>query len=142
VSLEAPHIVCEPCLREGRTRRALHTTVRSGKLRVSVYLCATHRILSDDAQDCPASWFSADSVAGGTVTECHDCLRPYGAEQGFPDLVVPHDVWAQLSPEGGSSGMLCPSCMCKRASQLGIQCEAKFTSGPFAGASQKGGDAK
>lgn len=69
----------------------------------------------------------------GTFGACYDCGRRYGAEYGFPDLVVPHGVWnAHLSPRGGEGGLLCPSCMCRRAAAAGITCEARFTSGPFA----------
>ncbi len=30
---------------------------------------------------------------------CYDCGRPYGDEHGFPDLVIPHAAWAQISAE-------------------------------------------
>ena len=64
------------------------------------------------------------------MATCYDCNRSYGAP-GFPDLVVPHDVWEKISPQGDEGGLLCPSCMCERASRAGVQCSAKFTSGPF-----------
>lgn len=64
---------------------------------------------------------------------CHDCGRLYGDQHGFPDLVVPHAIWNKhLSPNGDESGLLCPSCMCKRAYDAGIECPAIFRSGPFA----------
>jgi hypothetical protein len=64
---------------------------------------------------------------------CYDCGRPYGDEHGFPDLVVPHPVWTIISPTGDEGGLLCPSCMCKRAHEAGLQfIPARFTSGPFA----------
>lgn len=66
---------------------------------------------------------------------CFDCGRAYGDEMGFPDLVVPKDVWLQISPTGDEGGLLCPSCMCRRASLLGIQTTAVFRSGPFREAS-------
>ena len=66
------------------------------------------------------------------MAECYDCARPYGDEHGFPDLVVPHDVWAKISPTGDEGGLLCPSCMCLRAYQAGASCQAVFRSGPFA----------
>jgi hypothetical protein len=46
--------------------------------------------------------------------------------------VVPHDVWARISPYGHEGGLLCPNCMCARAERAGIECAAVFTSGPFA----------
>ena len=64
---------------------------------------------------------------------CYDCHRPYGDEHGFPDLVVPHEVWNEhLSPTGDEGGLLCPSCMCKRAHDAGLSgVRAEFRSGPF-----------
>lgn len=64
---------------------------------------------------------------------CHDCGRPYGDEHGFPDLLVPDDVWLRISPHGGIGGLLCPSCICKRVYDAGLdRVEARFTSGPLA----------
>lgn len=65
------------------------------------------------------------------VVGCEDCGRPYGDEFGFPDLVVTHDIWEQLMPGRQGGGLLCPSCMCKRAYNLGIETQAVFRSGPF-----------
>lgn len=63
---------------------------------------------------------------------CADCGRRYGDEHGFPDLVVPNQVWQLISPTGHEGGLLCPSCICKRAHDLGLSdVPARFTSGPF-----------
>ena len=62
---------------------------------------------------------------------CHDCGRGYGDEHGFPDLVVPNDVWQRIAPKQDGSGMLCPSCLCRRAEIAGVQSRAEFRSGPF-----------
>lgn len=63
---------------------------------------------------------------------CIDCGRKYGDEHGFPDLVVPAYAWMRLSPTGDEGGLLCPSCMCRRAHDAGLsEVEAIFTSGPF-----------
>ncbi|RIV79535.1 hypothetical protein [Pelagerythrobacter aerophilus] len=63
---------------------------------------------------------------------CYDCGRPYGDEHGFPDLLVPREVWNEkLSPVGHEGGLLCPSCLCKAAHDAGVKCSAVFTSGPF-----------
>lgn len=72
----------------------------------------------------------------GQEAKCHDCERPYGDEHGFPDLVVPSDVWARISPTGNAGGLLCPSCICKRLHDFRINCEATFTSGPLCGRSE------
>jgi hypothetical protein len=64
--------------------------------------------------------------------KCVDCGRRYGAAHGFPDLVVPHEVWAKISPTGDEAGLVCPSCMCQRAHAAGLSgIPARFTSGPF-----------
>ena len=64
-------------------------------------------------------------------TDCYDCGRHYGNEYGFPDLVLPNDVWAAISPTGNEGGMLCPSCICKRLADHGFEnVPAVFRSGP------------
>jgi len=64
---------------------------------------------------------------------CYGCGRPYGDEYGFPDLVVPNEIWGQISPTHDEGGLLCPSCICKRAYDAGIiNATAIFRSGPFA----------
>lgn len=63
---------------------------------------------------------------------CFDCGRRYGDEYGFPDLVVSHEVWSVISPFGDEGGLLCPSCMCRRAHLAGLSgVTVTFTSGPF-----------
>lgn len=63
---------------------------------------------------------------------CYDCGRSYGDEHGFPDLIVPNDIWLRISPTGDYGGLLCPSCICKRLYDAGVQnCEASFMSGPI-----------
>ena len=66
------------------------------------------------------------------MVRCEDCDRPYEDEYGFPDLVIPDDVWKQISPTGDEGGLLCPSCICARLYRAGIQITGKFTSGPLA----------
>lgn len=63
--------------------------------------------------------------------KCFDCNRPYGIEHGFPDLVIPDWAWLKIFPK--NYGLLCPSCICKRLYEVGIEnCPAKFDSGPLA----------
>jgi hypothetical protein len=69
-------------------------------------------------------------VDGYAHAACHDCDRPYGDAHGFPDLIVPFDVWTRISPTGDDGGLLCPSCICKRLHDAGITCAGAFLSGP------------
>ena len=61
---------------------------------------------------------------------CYDCKRPYG-KAGFPDLIIPHEHWAAISPTGDEGGLLCPSCICARLEIHGIKTHGDFTSGPL-----------
>lgn len=63
---------------------------------------------------------------------CADCGRRYGDEYGFPDLIIPDDVWVLISPRSGHGGLLCPSCICRRLAERGIKCYGYFGSGPLA----------
>jgi hypothetical protein len=65
------------------------------------------------------------------MSKCHDCGRPYGDEHGFPDLSIPFWAWEKITPTEGDGGLLCPSCICKRLHDAGIQCEGAFMSGPI-----------
>ena len=65
------------------------------------------------------------------VAGCEDCGRSYGYEHGFPDLVLPNDVWAKISSTGDENGLLCPSCIVARCVKEGIECKATWRSGPF-----------
>lgn len=38
---------------------------------------------------------------------------------------------ARISPTGCEGGLLCPSCLCKRAHEAGVECRATWGSGPF-----------
>ena len=61
---------------------------------------------------------------------CADCGRPYGSENGFPDLVIENKAWRKISPTGDGGGLLCPSCICKRLAERGIGTTGAFMSGP------------
>ncbi len=63
---------------------------------------------------------------------CYDCGRAYGDEFGFPDLVMPYEVWKQISPTGDEGGLLCPSCICRRLHAANIRTVGRFRSGPLA----------
>lgn len=65
-------------------------------------------------------------------TACYDCGRKYGDEFGFPDLVIPDEHWKAISPTGDEGSLLCPSCICRRLHDAGIETTGKFTSGPLA----------
>lgn len=64
------------------------------------------------------------------LAECYDCQRPYGSP-GFPDLVIPHDIWNRISPTGHGGGLLCPSCLIARLAEAGIECDGALMSGPL-----------
>lgn len=72
------------------------------------------------------------------VANCADCGREYGNEHGFPDFIIPFWAWLKISPTGDSegSGLLCPSCICKRLHDAGIRCEGAFMSGPIVSVSE------
>lgn len=65
------------------------------------------------------------------TSACLDCGRRYGDRYGFPDLIVPEDVWEAINPGSGGGGLLCPSCICARAYRAGVRAAAYFASGPF-----------
>ena len=60
---------------------------------------------------------------------CHDCGRQYGDAHGFPDLCVSAATWNEIACDGAN--LLCPSCICKRAHDAGVDARAEFRSGPF-----------
>jgi len=65
---------------------------------------------------------------------CYDCGRPYGNEHGFPDLIIPNEIWRRISPTKDNGGLLCPSCIVKRVSDLGCgtySVVGAFMSGPI-----------
>lgn len=50
---------------------------------------------------------------------------------GFPDFIIPFEHWKQISPNGDDSGMLCPSCICRRLAAKNLECIGAFVSGPI-----------
>lgn len=84
-----------------------------------------HRLVGSEVRALIADIYAARG-------RCHDCGRPYGSDHGFPDLFVPNDVWKKISPTCDEGGLLCPSCICKRLVDHGIECEGVFRSGPLA----------
>lgn len=70
------------------------------------------------------------------VASCEDCSRPYGDKNGFPDLVISYEAWRQISTHGDDSGLLCPSCICKRLYDKGIRTTGAFMSGPIISVSE------
>lgn len=68
----------------------------------------------------------------GNGAACFDCGRPYGHEYGFPDMIIPLDIWKRISPTHDEGGLLCPSCICGRLHNAGISgVPAAFMSGPI-----------
>ncbi len=65
------------------------------------------------------------------LLSCADCGRGYGEEHGFPDMIVPNDVWKLISPTGDEGGLICPCCIIRRCHKKGLSnVAARFTSGP------------
>jgi len=65
--------------------------------------------------------------------DCNDCGLDYD-DPGFVDLVVSHEIWAEISPTGDEGGLLCPTCMVRAAAKCGLDnIQAVFRSGPFLG---------
>jgi len=62
---------------------------------------------------------------------CYDCGLPY-SDDGWCDCVVPHDVWARISPTGHEGGILCLHCMARRIVRHDVRdVPLMVTSGPF-----------
>ena len=70
---------------------------------------------------------------GETMGKCFDCGRSYGDEHGFPDLIIEDRAWKAISPstDDPEAGLLCPSCICKRLHDAGLETVGLFTSGPL-----------
>lgn len=83
-----------------------------------------------DAQEECRRW--NESHCDDTPIGCYDCGRQYGDGYGFPDLLVPNDIWRRISPTGDEGGLLCPSCIVKRVAAIGCySIPAAFMSGPL-----------
>lgn len=63
-------------------------------------------------------------------SKCADCGLPYD-DPGFAEVVVPNDVWKQISPSGDEGGLLCPTCIVRACEVRGIETRALWRSGPF-----------
>jgi hypothetical protein len=68
--------------------------------------------------------------ADATRAECFDCNLPY-ADEGFQDLVIEDADWRAISPDGEGNGLLCPNCINRRLSKIGIESTGTFNSGPL-----------
>lgn len=62
---------------------------------------------------------------------CYECGRDYGADTGFPDLIIEKEAWRAISQTGDDGGLLCPSCICRRLQEAGITTTGAFMSGPI-----------
>ncbi len=64
MSLDATHIVCELCLRDGNTVSAFSYEITSGSLRIRTYLCERHSEQAEDAKMPDLKWTKADELKG------------------------------------------------------------------------------
>ena len=53
------------------------------------------------------------------VACCSDCGLAYGCD-GWIEAVVPRYLWHKISPTGGDGGLLCITCMARRAKRFGL----------------------
>lgn len=60
---------------------------------------------------------------------CDACGRPYGDENGFPDLIIEDWAWKEISPNGNEGGLLCPCCILENLEDMNIRCFGSFMSG-------------
>lgn len=63
---------------------------------------------------------------------CWGCGVVYGEKDWPGDFVVSDEDWKKISPDGQGHGILCVSCMARRAKHLKLEMTGWFTSGPFA----------
>jgi len=61
--------------------------------------------------------------------KCAGCGRPYGNENGFPDLIIEDWAWKRISPTGNDGGLLCPCCIIESLYDERIECKGFFGSG-------------
>lgn len=52
------------------------------------------------------------------MTKCYDCGLPYGGD-GWIEAIIPDKMWADISPNGDESGILCINCISKRLKEKG-----------------------
>ena len=61
---------------------------------------------------------------------CARCNCPYGSH-GFHDMIIPDDIWHEISPSGDDGGLLCPTCILAHMDELGLtDIPVYFASGP------------
>lgn len=58
-------------------------------------------------------WTLPDSERSKAV--CADCKAVYGTYQ---DMVIPDDLWLEISPFGDCGGLLCPTCIANRLDHI------------------------
>ena len=51
---------------------------------------------------------------------CHDCGLCYG-DDGWIECMVPDDVWRAIGYTGDASGILCMTCIARRAKRAGLR---------------------
>jgi hypothetical protein len=63
---------------------------------------------------------------------CNDCGLPYD-DPAWIEAVVANHIWNEhLSPRGNESGILCVTCMARRAVKAGLyNVRVRLTAGPF-----------
>jgi hypothetical protein len=88
--------------------------------------------LPEQLPDCgPLPTTTEASMNDYTGIQCHDCGDQYG-DPGWIEAVVPHDIWAKISPSKDEGGILCVMCIAKRCGRLGLEdVPVLLTAGPL-----------
>jgi hypothetical protein len=75
--------------------------------------------------------YLCDDYGNPLAVGCYDCGKRYGGPDWI-EAVVPHDIWAQISPTRDEGGLLCINCMARRCVNAGLQdVPVQLTAGPF-----------
>lgn len=70
-------------------------------------------------------------MTGDGVLRCDGGCGLAYEDPGWVDVLIPTDVWVQISPRGDTGGVMCMTCMARALVRLGITCPMSVVSGPW-----------